>query len=108
MALFFGSGRDPGPGYQPAGGPNSPTEPPTGGPTADLYKRITDNERRARKTQRDALAIQAPFTMADVQFMWGGHLDLRNDRDRASFFAVWACLCYEWADAMLAAGEDTA
>ena len=54
---------------------------------------------------RDWFAAQAPITFEVVMLTYGGEPHITQDVDRAAFFAVWAMLRYEYADAMLAARE---
>jgi allophanate hydrolase subunit 2 len=73
---------------------------------------ITDADRRGKTvvrggmSLRDYFASRAPYTLADVgRFharQWGSDTYLNSDERRRSLHAVWAQLCYEWADALLA------
>ena len=55
-------------------------------------------------TLRDYFADNAPIDYRAALDCWGADTPLsKDDATRASFFAVWAMLRYEWADAMLAA-----
>lgn len=57
---------------------------------------------------RDWYAGRAPIGFNMVCKVWGSDDPaLTEDPTRAGFFAVWAMLCFEWADAMLAErGKD--
>lgn len=51
---------------------------------------------------RDELAAKAPITWEMVLRVWGdADTDLQEDLARTGFMAIWAMLCYEWADAMI-------
>lgn len=58
-----------------------------------------------RRQERLELAMRAPLTYMDVVYHYGSPAPT-DDRGRAVFFAVWACLAFEWADAMLEAADD--
>lgn len=59
-------------------------------------------------TLRDHFAVKAPIDFNVVCRAWGGDdPNLLEDKTRAAFFAVWALLRYEWADAMLAERAKT-
>jgi hypothetical protein len=51
-------------------------------------------------TLRDFIAIDAPIDYEVVKTAYGTSIP-SNDIDRAAFFAAWALLRYEFADAML-------
>lgn len=53
---------------------------------------------------RDDMAMNAPVTFFQALSIWGDpSVNLHDDRTRAAFYAVWAGLRYEYADAMLEA-----
>lgn len=53
---------------------------------------------------RDDMAMNAPITFEQALRIWGDDsVDLFSDPTRATFYAVWASLRYEYADAMLEA-----
>lgn len=52
-------------------------------------------------TMRDWFATHAPITFEDASKAYGSHPRLSNDAERASFFAVWAVLRFEYADEMM-------
>lgn len=54
-----------------------------------------------RKKLRDQLAAHAPVDFMAAHQTYGRELNLNSDQERAAFFAVWALLRYEYADAML-------
>lgn len=55
---------------------------------------------------RDDLAQEAPVSFAMAAQVFGNaDPDLRDPEQRAGFFALWAKLSYEWADAFIAAGK---
>jgi len=51
---------------------------------------------------RDYLAAHSPITHEVATAVFGCEMGT-SDMDRSSFMAVWACLRYEYADAMIAA-----
>lgn len=50
------------------------------------------------------LCAHAPITYEMTVRAFGGEPNLNNDAERAAFFAVWALLCREWAEAII--GEE--
>jgi hypothetical protein len=53
-------------------------------------------------TLRDEFAMRAPVELLMVHAVWGdGEVNLSDTTTRRAFLAVWAMLCYEWADAIL-------
>jgi hypothetical protein len=82
-----------------------------GGPAFAQVQMVPDPEfpglRRAQlvggMTRRQYLAAHAPITYDMVVNAGGGTWpSLLDNVSRGGFFAIWACLAYEWADAMLA------
>lgn len=59
-------------------------------------------------TLRDWFAGQAPVTFEVAMLAYGREPHILQDADRAAFFAVWAMLRYDYADAMLAASAQEA
>ncbi|MBS7703283.1 hypothetical protein [Chelatococcus asaccharovorans] len=51
---------------------------------------------------RDYYAAHAPVDYLAAMAVHGGRPNLNNDQERAAFFAVWALMRYEYADAMIA------
>ena len=49
----------------------------------------------------EMLAMKAPITFEIACKAWGDDPNLCDDSTRKCFFAVWALLCFEWADAMV-------
>ena len=49
----------------------------------------------------EMLAMKAPITFEIACKVWGDDPNLCDDSTRKCFFAVWALLCFEWADAMV-------
>ena len=49
----------------------------------------------------DMLAMKAPITFEIACKAWGDDPNLCDDSTRKCFFAVWALLCFEWAEAMV-------
>lgn len=80
------------------GGPVFPLENPRLLEDGQLFRQ------HAGMTRRQYLAAHAPITFDMVRVAWGkeGGPWLGQNDERASFFAAWAFLAYEWADAMLA------
>lgn len=54
-----------------------------------------------RKEMRQHLALHAPITEAMAIRAFGATPNLASDSERAAFFAVWALLVQEWAEAAL-------
>lgn len=53
-------------------------------------------------TLRDEFAMRAPVEMLMVHALWGeGEVNFADSTTRRAFLAIWAMLCYEWADAMM-------
>ena len=59
-------------------------------------------------TLREHFAANAPIDSHAAGAAYGGPIDWHSDSDRAAFFAVWAMLRFEYADAMLAARSPVA
>ncbi|RKQ70157.1 hypothetical protein [Oceanibaculum indicum] len=68
--------------------------------------RLDDHESYAGMSLRDYFAVHAPITFDQTLLVWGGDVALSKDPDRASFFAVWSLLRYQYADAMLTERAD--
>lgn len=85
--------------HQPDGEPAFP------GCVRNSAKKLT---RHPGMTLRDYFAAKAPVTFDVVTLAYGGEPSITQDVDRAAFFAVWAMLQYEYADAMIAAGKGGA
>ena len=49
----------------------------------------------------EMLAMKAPITFEIACKAWGDDPNLCDDSTRKCFFAVWALLCFEWAEAMV-------
>lgn len=49
----------------------------------------------------EMLAMKAPITFEVACKAWGDDPNFCDDTTRKCFFAVWALLCFEWADAMV-------
>ena len=49
----------------------------------------------------EMLAMKAPITFEIASKAWGDDPNLCDDSTRKCFFAVWALLCFEWAEAMV-------
>ena len=49
----------------------------------------------------EMLAMKAPITFEIARKAWGDDPNLCDDSTRECFFAVWALLCFEWAEAMV-------
>ena len=75
-----------------------------GGPA---YPSQWDDKDNEGMSLRDALAMNAPVTWADVheQVGWRGDKGPLTDSERGTLWAVMARLRYEYADAMIAARE---
>lgn len=55
----------------------------------------------------EMLALQAPITFEMVCKAWGDdNPNLINDATRKAFFSVWALMCFEWAEAMIAENDN--
>ena len=48
----------------------------------------------------EMLVMKSPITFDVVCKVWGDDPDLCCDSTRRAFFAVWAMLCFEWAEAV--------
>lgn len=80
------------------GGPAFPGKLPIYGEVADEFAYC------GGMTLRDYFADSAPIDYRVALDCWGAYNPISiDDTTRASFFAMWATLRYEWADAMLAA-----
>ena len=53
------------------------------------------------ETERMRLVMKAPITFEVACKAWGDVPSLCDDSVRKCFFAVWALLCFEWAEAMV-------
>jgi len=53
------------------------------------------------ETERMRLVMKAPITFEIACKAWGDVPSLCDDSVRKCFFAVWALLCFEWAEAMV-------
>lgn len=51
------------------------------------------------------LAFKAPITFEMACSAWGDTPDFSHDKVRETFFAVWALLNFEWAEAMMNEAE---
>lgn len=49
----------------------------------------------------EMLAMKAPITFEVACKAWGDDPNFCDDTTRKCFFAVWALLCFEWAEAMV-------
>lgn len=50
----------------------------------------------------EMLAMKAPITFEIACKAWGDeNVNLCDDSTRKCFFAVWALMCFEWAEAMV-------
>ena len=84
---------------------------------AELQRRYDGNEIASREyaeqgrelerlraeleTERMRLVMKAPITFEVACKAWGDVPSLCDDSVRKCFFAVWALLCFEWAEAMV-------
>lgn len=60
-------------------------------------------------THHEYLVAHAPITPSLVNSIWGeDNPDLSSDQARVCYFAVWALLAHEWADAMIAHAKESA
>lgn len=57
-------------------------------------------------TLRDYFAAHAPVDYSMACQAFGSTPNLNNDQERAAFFAVWAFMRSEYADAMLKARQE--
>lgn len=56
----------------------------------------------SKSSRREHLMLHAPITYEMAAKAYGHEPFINLDPERAAFFAVWAFLAAEWADAMLA------
>lgn len=63
---------------------------------------------REKRDRREIQAMQSPVGQDLVIQAFGTFPDMKDEAERASFFAVWARLKFEFADAMLAESEKGA
>ena len=68
---------------------------------ASEYATECERLRAELETERMKLAMKAPITFEVACKAWGDVPSLCGDTTRRCFFAVWALLCFEWAEAMV-------
>lgn len=54
----------------------------------------------------ETLAMKAPITFEIACKAWGDDPNLCDDKTRKCFFAVWALMCFEWAEAMVEEAQN--